>query len=144
MGMQGGEMPLSNPELRYTPNEYIINSDGSISAYNGAGVTDYYPATGGDVVVYLNPVSSLPIVSNGQLGKICVYDSSKTKIDYWNCRVNGNQGSFTVKSSAGNGYIRINIDMDNIAGSYAYNATTGVIYYAGKDTPYYGKTNIND
>ncbi len=31
-----------------------------------------------------------------------------------------------------------------MADMYAYNSTTGQVYFAGVNTPYYGKTNIND
>lgn len=33
--------------------------------------------------------------------------------------------------------------MEKMSGAYAYNSTTGQVYYAGVNTPYYGKTNIN-
>lgn len=34
--------------------------------------------------------------------------------------------------------------MEGIADSYCYNSSTGTVYYAGQNTPYYGKANIND
>ena len=132
--------PLSNPKLIYTPD--IIGPIDAIQTRVGAGVTDYLAAAGGDVIYYYNPPTSLvDSSSNKRIGQIGVYKSNKARIDTWNCR-QGAVGSFTCKS--GTAYITINVDYSNETGSYAYNQATGVIYYAGKDTPYYGMTNIND
>ena len=40
--------------------------------------------------------------------------------------------------------IRFSIKIENIDISYAYSAESGQIFFAGKNTPYYGYTNIND
>ena len=40
--------------------------------------------------------------------------------------------------------IRFSIKMENIDTSYAYSEKSGQIFFAGKNTPYYGYTNIND
>lgn len=40
--------------------------------------------------------------------------------------------------------LAMTIILDNIDDSYAYLGETGQIFFAGKNTPYYGYTNIND
>ncbi len=77
------------------------------------------------------------------LGSVLIYDSRKQYVDWWNCRADGNVGSFT-QSRAGGVYFRLNVVMDTEADVYCYNQTTGQVYYAGINTPYYGKQNIND
>lgn len=138
--------PLSDPELIYTPDKILTNTQPTTGIdFIGAGISDYLPLRSGDVIKYKNPITSESMqTSSGMLGAIIVYDAIRNSCDWWNCRVNGTEGSFTATRFVGNGYCRINIIMDGIADSYAYNATTGVVYYAGINTPYYGKTNIND
>ena len=50
----------------------------------------------------------------------------------------------SIDLDANKRFIRLNLSMEQMSGAYAYNSTTGQVYYAGKDSPYYGKTNIND
>lgn len=50
----------------------------------------------------------------------------------------------TVALGANTQFVRLNLSMEQMSGAYAYNSTTGQVYYAGVNTPYYGKTNIND
>ena len=40
--------------------------------------------------------------------------------------------------------IRFSIKIDNLDDAYAYSELSGQIFFAGKSTPYYGYTNIND
>ena len=40
--------------------------------------------------------------------------------------------------------IRFSIQITNIPTCYAYSETTGQIFFAGRNTPYYGYTNIHD
>lgn len=145
-GMMGSAaaLPDTNPELVYTPNKYLTK-DSSVDGEDmtGAGITDYLPVARNDVFVYYNPASALAN-QNGILGQIVVYNNNKASADWWNCRANGTAGSFTCLRFTGNGYVRLNVPMEGIKDCYAYNSTTGVIYYAGINTLYYGKTNIND
>ena len=40
--------------------------------------------------------------------------------------------------------IRFSIKIDKLDDAYAYSERSGQIFFAGKNTPYYGYTNIND
>lgn len=62
--------------------------------------------------------------------------------DWWNNKIDG--ASHSVGLSAIKRYVRFAFDPDQMADMYAYNSSTGEVYYAGINTPYYGKTNIND
>jgi hypothetical protein len=135
------EIPDSNPQLLISVYDAVISgTDGNIIEKPGCAVTEYYVVGAGQSIRYLNP--STPNAVNGYLGKVIIYDSNKSRIDYWNCRANGVEGSFTVRASGR--YFCLNVDLSNEKGSYCYNGATGQIYYAGKDTPYYGKTNISE
>ena len=134
----------SNPKLVYTPN--VLQKRGNeqandyLSAKTGVGVTDYLPCSGSNVIKYFNP--NTQYAEYGNLGHVLLFKTiGEAYYDWWNCGVSSVK-SFTVK--AGSQYFRLNIVMDGEEDSYCYNETTGVVYYAGRNTPYYGKTNIND
>ena len=62
--------------------------------------------------------------------------------DWWNNKLDG--ANHSAGLSASKRYVRFAFDPDQMADMYAYNSSTGEVYYAGVNTPYYGKTNIND
>ena len=63
------------------------------------------------------------------------YDTSETDGDYWY----GPERTVTIYSK-----IRFSIKISEIDNVYAYSGLTGQIFFAGKNTQYYGYTNIND
>lgn len=147
IGVQkNAELPVWNPSVELTLDKILTQNQPTIGEdHAGGAITDYLPCSVNNVIVYKNAVAPASIAtSTGVLGRIIVYNSQKSSVDWWNCRANGSEGSFTAERFQGNGYVRLNIVMDGMADSYAYNRTTGVVYYAGRNTPYYGKTNIND
>lgn len=144
-----GELPILNPSVGLTEN-YALDSNIAkpyLKSKTGAAVTDFiYAGTTGSFV-YFNP--NTPALWNNpnspNCGKLIQYrtnndDSEHT--DTWNCSMNGNEK--TVPLGATKAYVRLALPLENLSGVYAYNSSTGQIYYAGKDTQYYGKTNIND
>jgi hypothetical protein len=133
------DMPLSNPKMVYLPNTSLNTSASDPYEYyfEGVGATDYLPVRSGQVIKYYNP-------STGRnIGHILIFNANKQRVDYWNCRT-GDIRSFTATNFSGDGYFRTCVVMDGEADSYCYNNTSGQVYYAGINTPYYGKTNIND
>lgn len=143
---QGEELPILNPAVAITENYFQDRFAGLdnnyMTAKEHAGVTDYIYTGASGTIIYFNPISSLKN-SAGIFGNVLQFASaSGAYTDFWNCRMNGTEGSFATGGNRQ--YCRINVDLRNLAGSYCYNQTTGQVYYAGKDTPYYGKTNIND
>ena len=146
MMAQGEDLPILNPAVSIMENYYqdrsAVLANNYFIAKEHAGVTDYiYIGTSG-TIKYYNPQSSLANAS-GNLGHILQFNTQgESQTEYWNCKLNATEASFTAASTKK--YARINVDLRNLAGSYCYNQTTGQVYYAGKDTPYYGKTNIND
>lgn len=68
--------------------------------------------------------------------KYVVYkDGAANPFDYWAI----DQPRFTV----GGKYVSFSILLSAIDDCYAYVIDTGTVLFAGKNTPYYGKTNIN-
>ena len=68
--------------------------------------------------------------------KYAVYrDGEEKPFDYWTVV----QPRFT----AGGKYVSFSILLSAIDDCYAYVIDTGTVLFAGKNTPYYGKTNIN-
>ena len=95
------------------------------------------------VQVYAYPKTDqiLTMVS-GYLGdRIQVYRDGKY-IDWWGWNMgDGYKRQCINKLSDG---VRTCIPISNIANAYAYLKETGQILFAGKNSPYYGYTNIND
>lgn len=140
----GEELPVLNPSVDITEGYYLYSGvAGYAVPCEYAGYTDFRAGANGDTIRYLNPDSSLKSAS-GHLGKILRFKTADhTNLQgNTNCRVDGSEGSF--QTTTNQKWFQINVDVRNLAGSYCYNVTTGQIYWAGKDTPYYGKTNIND
>ena len=144
---QGGELPLFNPAVGITENTRLDRMDTnppySVSQ-NGVAVTDFiYTGTTGNFV-YFNPVDAT-IAPSGTIGSLLQYNNDNADspfTNWWNCRMNGDERSIAL--DANKRFIRLNLSMEQMSGAYAYNSTTGQVYYAGINTPYYGKTNIND
>jgi len=131
---------LSNPKLLFSAENMKLTRDGEI-AEQGVGITEYYPVRVNQKVVYFNPLTVHS--QNVFLGNVIIYNSNKQFVDWWNCRADGIEASFT-QGRPGGVYFRLNVVMDTEADVYCYNQTTGQVYYAGINTPYYGKQNIND
>lgn len=144
--MLNAKNSVTNPECVFTPNRALIRSTGETD-WSGTGITAYLPVAKSDTFKYYNPVPPPYVQTSGAgvIGFLQVTNGAYTQTDWWNCRCDGSERSFVCNTGgAASGYVRLNIIMDGLADSYAYNATTGVVYYAGINTPYYGKTNIND
>ena len=145
----GGEKPILNPSIGYTEN-YKLNKAVAkpyLQAKDGCAVTDFIDAGTSGNFVYFNP--STPSIwdtsSNSNCGNLLIFSTlseSSAYSDWWNCGMAGQQKSVTISSTKR--YIRLNIPMENLDGAYAYSSATGKIHYAGKNTPYYGHTNISE
>ena len=147
MGAQGGELPVLNPSVSYIENTKL-NRQIAVpceEALDGCCATYYFPGGSSGNFVYFIPVSPLANAS-GICGNV-IYNQTGNRMDaikaYSNCYMNG-QEHIGQAVGGTRAYVRINLPMDKLSQCYAYNDATGAVYFAGKDTPYYGKTNIND
>lgn len=146
MAAKSQTLPILNPSIGYTENTVISRIGGPpyLKSQNGVAATDFiYAGTMGNFV-YFNPPDTT-IAPYGTIGGLLQYNSDNVSsgyTDWWNCRMSGDERS--VALDANKQFIRLNLSMEQMSGAYAYNSTTGQVYYAGKDSPYYGKTNIND
>ena len=139
--------PITNPECVYTP--HMVVERGTAYEWEPAGLTEYLEVNPTDTIrlkMPYVPASDRYPSNSGNLGNICAYNANKSYIEWWHNQV-GMERTLNL-ANYGNArdakYIRLGVYIDGLADSYCYNATTGVIYYAGINTPYYGKTNIND
>lgn len=137
------ERPVMNPAFDYTPG-YMIAWDVGLPYLKEA---EGYAATGfidcgvtGSIQAFW-PLSSKPGAS--QIGNLLQYkEVNGVYTDWWNQRLSGQTAAYALSNDKR--YIRFGFDPDTMADMYAYNSTTGQVYFAGVNTPYYGKTNIND
>lgn len=77
---------------------------------------------------------------DGLYSQLIIFENGAYK-DYWTVR-NGNDTRNVINANS-NG-IGVTVDASNIDNAYAYLPSNGQILFAGKNTPYYGYTNIND
>ena len=129
---------LSNPPLVIDYEGYRLDGI-RIVADDTRNITEYYAVQGGDTVAYL--INGITTADGAFLGLLCVYRTNYNYDDFYNLY---NNRAKTIRIGTANRYMRMTVPNDCEADSYAYNQTTGVIYFAGINTPYYGKTNIND
>lgn len=147
MAAQSAEQPVLNPAIGYTENTRLDRMDTNppyLVSQSGIAVTDFiYVGTTGNFV-YFNPTDAT-IAPSGTIGSLLQYNSDNAEspfTNWWNCRMSGDERSIAL--DANKRFIRLNLSMEKMSGAYAYNSATGEVYYAGKDSPYYGKTNVND
>ena len=146
--MLNAKNSVTNPECVFTP--HMVLERGTVHEWEPAGLTEYLEVNPTDTIRYKAP--SVPPSdryppNSTNMGHLCAYDANKRYCEWWNNWANGNERTLNLSAygTARNAkYIRLGVYIDGLADSYCYNATTGVIYYAGINTPYYGKTNIND
>lgn len=147
MGAQSAEQPVLNPAIDFAENtaiDRLASSPPYLASRNGVAATDFIHAGSVGNFVYFNP-NDPSIAPSGSCGSLLQYDAENASAaftNWWNCRMSGDERSIAL--DANKQFIRLNLSMEKMSGAYAYNSTTGQVYYAGKDSPYYGKTNIND
>lgn len=146
MATKSKDLPILNPAIGYTENTKVdrLISPPYLTSQNGVASTDFiYAGTTGNFI-YFNP-SDTTIAPSGTIGNLLQYDSNNANSPYtnwWNCRMSGDEKSVALGSNTK--FIRLNLSMEKMSDAYAYNSATGQVYYAGINTPYYGKANIND
>lgn len=117
----------------------LNNSDGvAVLKYPLACYTEFYPVSG-EFVMYLSNVNGTTFGANG-------------KTQLWN--EEGSLGYASVLTSYANKEttifkdgmtkFRTTLITEEIESCYAYDKTTGRIIFAGKDTKYYGMSNISE
>ena len=147
MAAKSQALPILNPAIGFTENTKL-ERDGTNPPYlvsqNGVAATDFIDAGTTGNFVYFNPIDAT-IAPSGTIGSLLQYNSDNAEspfTNWWNCRMSGDERSIAL--DANKQFIRLNLSMEQMSGAYAYNSATGQVYYAGKNSPYYGKTNIND
>lgn len=146
MAVKSKDLPILNPAIGYTENTAIDRfiSPPYLASQNGVAATDFIYAGATGNFVYFNPLDTT-IAPSGTVGNLLQYDSDNVNssfTNWWSCRMNGDERSISL--GANTQFIRLNLSMEKMSDAYAYNSATGQVYYAGINTPYYGKTNIND
>lgn len=119
---------------------YSLNSDGGEYQYatDGACYTEFYALKAGAKSLTLYIADSVQ-VSFGAGGKMQFWDATQ-QVEYWSPMAYKNkEHAFTIAN--GSTRFRTSLSLADVESSYAYD-DTGHIYFAGKNTKYYGKENI--
>ena len=80
------------------------------------------------------------LIYDGLSRQLIIFENGAYK-DYWTVRNGGNDTRNVINANS-NG-IGVSVGTADIDNAYAY-LSDGQILFAGKNTPYYGYTNIND
>ena len=121
---------------------YSLSSDGGEYSYatDGACYTEFYALKTGAKTLTLYIADSVD-VAFGPGGKMQFWDAAQ-QVEYWSPMPYRNkEHAFTISNGATR--FRTSLALADIESSYAYD-DTGHVYFAGKNTQYYGKENIND
>lgn len=154
MSKEKKDKPIMNPSFEFTrgyildhtlPAPYLTDTSSTVDVSKLA-VSDFiYVGTLG-ILKTFKPLSN-NVNKNRSMGNVLAYpeaDPSKPYNEWWSASnyPNGSESAYTLTNRRV--YFRISFDPDTLADMYGYNSQTGEVYYAGINTPYYGKTNIND
>lgn len=113
--------------------------------YNPRNLSPVYEDGCCTTVVYQYPILTVTatIAFNGinGLNMIVLKNSATDYLDYWRLV---NTDSPRRCMNAGSDGAMFTLDMSKLDDCYAYLVETGQIFFAGKNSIYYGYTNIND
>ena len=104
LAAHGGDLPVTNPKLVYTPNTYM-NRGGTAPTYefafDGLGSTEYYEINSGETFVYYNPSAN----TTGATPHTLIFNAYKQQTDYWNCYF-GSARTITASNFSGKGFFK--------------------------------------
>ena len=117
---------------------YSLYSDGGEIATDGGCYTSFYPLQSGAKTLTMYLADSVDVAfSSG--GKMQFWDAAQ-QVEYWSAMSHRNtEHAFIIANGATR--FRTSLVLTDVESSYAYD-DTGHIYFAGKNTKYYGKENI--
>lgn len=82
------------------------------------------------------------LITNGVGGSLLVFWPNGNYYDYWTWSTS--DGYWRTVINVDSGMIACSISISVLDRTYAYLGETGQILFAGKNSPYYGYSNIND
>ena len=132
MLMGGKKVIDTSPKILQYGVRYITR--GAISEYSDRCITDKYQ--------YEAVNQNQTLVTYGVESYLITYKPDGSYLDYWT--LNGTDVYSRNVINANSGYLACTLNTNRIDVSYAYLQETGQILFAGKNSPYYGYTNIND
>ena len=121
---------------------YSLSSDGGeySRATDGACYTEFYTLKTGAKTLTMYIADSVDVAFSAG-GKMQFWDAAQ-QVEYWSAMAYRNKAyPFTITNGATR--FRTSLALADVENSYAYD-DTGHIYFAGKNTQYYGKENIHD
>ena len=110
------------------------------SAWRMGGYLEDWEGNNASIIYAYEPQSvGRQLVYGGLTRQLIIFENGVYK-DYWSVRNDDNRDVINANSNG----IGVTITASNIDNAYAYLPSNGQILFAGKNTPYYGYTNIND
>ena len=119
---------------------YSLDSTGGEIVTDGGCYTSLYALQEGAKTLTMYIADSVD-VAFASYGKMQFWDATQ-QVEYWSPMTNRNkEHAYTIANGATR--FRTSLALADIENSYAYD-DTGHVYFAGKNTQYYGKENIHD
>ena len=158
----GGGLPNDTTAIVETQNRVLLHGAGDTyitGVQENGGITVTYAMDSAQTILY--PCGLIPTTDNViAVGKACmfIYDAQKNPIGYVNLRGAGAAGDRWAQNPTGTmteyqnrwtastpfSYIQVSVDMRYLDKAYMYDGNTGQVWFAGKNTPYYGMRNISE
>lgn len=155
----GGKSTTFNVIVSEAP----VDTTAQVAKYgviSGSGLSEYTITNGGITIKYAIPSTTIlypagVVVNDGVMSadKGCIrifkdntYVNYVDLVNRWAKAPAASYTEYHDKSWNVSEYNQIDFSVDTryLADSYMYDYTTGLIFFAGSNTPYYGKENVND
>ena len=148
--------PQNDTTAEIATEGYVWFGHGNTQQRENGGITVKYQLDAPTTV--LHPAGIIPVsfTTVGNIGNLIVYKDD-TYVNYvseyetasvgrWAQLASGELAEYSSKSwdVAEYNQISFSVDMRCIDDAYMYDYTSGQVWFAGKNTPYYGKTNISE
>lgn len=119
---------------------YSLNSTGGERVTDGGCYTSFYPLQSGAKTLTMYIADSVDVAFSAG-GKMQFWNAAQ-QVEYWSAMAYRNKEyAFVIANGATR--FRTSLALADIENSYAHD-DTGHVYFAGKNTQYYGKENIHD
>lgn len=135
----GGQGQILDTTPIITERNKQLTKSGGTEAASGLSVTAKYKVPWEKGMAYCFRSGDTAAIK-----PICAWTGTETNFNTsWSRSLNGGS-NINVNYSFENCWLALTVATDYIDYCYLYEMETGFVVYAGKNTPYYGKHNIND
>lgn len=132
--------PSTDPII--TDYDKYLNNSGTPTSGTGCCCTDYYTMLGTSITIFADYTEET--IPRSSINTVSYNDTTKTH--YWNAvGVKGSPKTIDISAAENDSNkLRFTLFTSGLSTCYCYDTSSGNIYFAGEDSPYYGMSNISE